>query len=49
MIKLINLKELRNCNHKSICVRQKNKQKDNQHSKLLFLKINLHFHFDTSD
>ena len=40
-------KELRNCNRNLICVRHKNKRKNNQHSTLLFFKINLHF--DTSD
>ena len=40
-------KELRNCNRNLICVRHKNKRKNNQHSTLLFFKINLHF--GTSD
>ena len=38
-----NLRELWNCDWKLILCPPQNKRKDNQHSKLPFLKINFHF------
>ena len=40
---IISLKQLRNYNRKLFGVRHKNRREHNQHFKLLFFKINLHF------